>query len=134
MKSELAGRMSETTSGTGAKDSLSKASGRTPTAMEASGRTPTAMAVESDARNRRRLIRGVVKSTKMQKTITVAWQRQVRHAKFGKFVTRVTNLHAHDENSTAKVGDFVEIMQTRPLSKTKRWRLVKVVREAAAAR
>lgn len=82
------------------------------------------------ARNKRRLVQGVVKSVKMEKTITVQWQRQVRHPRFGKFVPRFTNLHAHDENQDAKVGDLVEIMATRPLSKTKRWRLVRVVRRA----
>ena len=79
---------------------------------------------------RRRIIQGVVKSTKMKKTITVAWQRQVRHPKFGKYMQRYTNLHAHDEQEQAKVGDLVEVMETRPISKLKRWRLVRIVRQA----
>jgi len=85
-------------------------------------------------RSNRRIVQGVVKSIKMKKTITVTWQRQVRHAKFGKFVSRHTNLHAHDENDVAKVGDLVEIMETRPISKLKRWRLLRVVRAATAQR
>lgn len=84
----------------------------------------------NEARNKRRLVQGIVKSVKMEKTITVNWQRQVRHPRFGKFVQRFTHLHAHDENQEAKVGDLVEIMATRPLSKLKRWRLVRVVRGA----
>ena len=84
----------------------------------------------TEARNKRRTVQGIVKSVKMEKTITVQWQRQVRHPRFGKFVERHTNLHAHDENQDAKVGDLVEIQATRPLSKTKRWRLVKVIRRA----
>jgi small subunit ribosomal protein S17 len=85
-------------------------------------------------RNARRVVQGVVTSTKMQKTITVQWERQVRHPKFGKFVRRKTRLHAHDENSSAKVGDLVEITSTRPLSKTKTWRLLRVIRAAGGAR
>lgn len=81
-------------------------------------------------RNQRRRRIGTVVSNKMQKTITVLWQRPVRHARYGKFVKRNTKLHAHDENNEAKVGDLVEIMATRPLSKTKNWRLVRVVRKA----
>ena len=69
-------------------------------------------------------------STKMNKTITVLWDRQVRHPRFHKFVQRHTKLHAHDEKQDAHVGDLVEIAETRPMSKLKRWRLVRVVREA----
>lgn len=81
-------------------------------------------------RNRRRRRVGKVVSNKMQKTITVLWQRPVREARYGKYVTRNTKLHAHDENNEAKIGDLVEIMATRPLSKTKTWRLIRVVRRA----
>lgn len=88
---------------------------------------------KTDERNQRRSIQGVVKSAKMHKTITVLWQRSVKHPRYGKYVQRHTHLHAHDENNEAKVGDLVEIMATRPLSKTKTWRLVRVVRRAHAA-
>ncbi len=81
-------------------------------------------------RNRRRRRVGKVVSNKMQKTITVLWQRPMREARYGKYITRNTKLHAHDENNEAKIGDVVEIMATRPLSKTKTWRLVRVVRRA----
>jgi len=89
-------------------------------------------ASETD-RNKRRRRLGMVVSNKMQKTITVLWQRPVRNARYGKFVKRNTKLHAHDENNEAKIGDLVEIMATRPLSKTKAWRLVRVVRRAHEA-
>jgi small subunit ribosomal protein S17 len=83
-------------------------------------------------RNNRRRLQGIVVSSKMQKTITVLWSRQVKHPRVHKIVQRRTKLHAHDENNEAKVGDLVEIAATRPLSKTKTWRLVKVLRRAHA--
>ena len=83
-------------------------------------------------RNPRRRLQGIVSSNKMQKTITVIWERQVRHPRFQKIVKRRTKVHAHDENNEAKIGDLVEVMATRPLSKTKTWRLVKVLRRAHA--
>ncbi len=73
---------------------------------------------------------GVVVSDKMQKSITVAIKRQVKHPIYGKFVKRTTKLLAHDEQDDAHVGDTVRIMETRPLSKNKRWRLVEVVERA----
>lgn len=99
--------------------------------MSEQANTPVAQAGEAaDERSQRRRIQGIVKSAKMQKTITVLWQRQVKHPRYGKYVQRHTKLHAHDENNEAKVGDLVEIMATRPLSKTKTWRLVRVLRKA----
>ena len=74
---------------------------------------------------------GVVTSTKMAKTITVSVERLVKHAKYGKYIHRRTKLAAHDEKETARVGDQVEVAVSRPLSKTKRWRLVRVVRPAS---
>jgi len=71
---------------------------------------------------------GVVTSTKMQKTITVRVERLVKHPKYGKYIRRRTKLSAHDEHEKANVGDQVEVAFTRPFSKTKRWRLVRVVR------
>ncbi len=84
-------------------------------------------------RNDRRKIEGLVVSSKMQKTITVLWERQVMHPHVHKIVKRRTKLHAHDENNEAKVGDLVEIQATRPISKTKTWRLVRVLRKAHGA-
>ncbi len=71
---------------------------------------------------------GEVLSTKMDKTIVVQVVRVFRHPKYEKFVRRAVRFFAHDEKSEAKTGDMVEIMETRPLSKRKRWRLVRVVR------
>lgn len=73
---------------------------------------------------------GIVSSDKMEKTITVAVERKVKHPIYGKFVKKTTKFHAHDENNEAKPGDFVRIMETRPLSKTKRWRLVEIIEKA----
>jgi small subunit ribosomal protein S17 len=66
----------------------------------------------------------------MDKTITVAVERKVKHPIYGKFVKKTTKFHAHDEKNECTVGDTVRIMETRPLSKTKRWRLVEVVEKA----
>ena len=73
---------------------------------------------------------GLVVSDKMDKTITVAIERQVKHPIYGKFVKQTTKLKAHDETNDANEGDTVRIQETRPLSKTKRWRLVEVVERA----
>jgi small subunit ribosomal protein S17 len=81
-------------------------------------------------RNLRKSRIGVVSSNKMNKTITVAVERKVKHPIYGKFVKKTTRFHAHDEKNECTVGDVVRIMETRPLSKTKRWRLVEVVEKA----
>ncbi len=81
-------------------------------------------------RNLRKTRTGVVRSSKMDKTITVAVERRVKHPIYGKFVKKTTKFHAHDEKNECVVGDVVRIMETRPLSKTKRWRLVEVVEKA----
>lgn len=81
-------------------------------------------------RNIRRTIQGVVTSDKMEKTITVLVETYKRHAKYGKRVKYIKKFKAHDENNEAKIGDVVEIVETRPLSATKRFRLVKVVSRA----
>ena len=81
-------------------------------------------------RNLRKTRTGVVQSNKMDKTITVAVERKVKHPIYGKFVKKTTNFHAHDEKNECGVGDIVKIMESRPLSKTKRWRLVEVVEKA----
>lgn len=82
------------------------------------------------ARNARKERVGLVVSDKMDKTISVAIQRQVKHPIYGKIVRQTTKLMAHDENNEAGMGDVVRIMETRPLSKNKRWRLVEVVEKA----
>lgn len=81
-------------------------------------------------RNLRKTRIGVVTSDKMAKTITVAVERKVKHPIYGKFVKKTTKFHAHDEKDESGIGDVVKIMETRPLSKTKRWRLVEIVEKA----
>jgi small subunit ribosomal protein S17 len=83
-----------------------------------------------EARNLRKTRTGLVTSNKMDKTITVSVERRVKHPIYGKFVKKTTKFHAHDEKNECTVGDTVRIMETRPLSKTKRWRLVEVVEKA----
>ena len=73
---------------------------------------------------------GKVVSNQMQKSITVAVDRKVKHPIYGKFVNRTTKFMAHDEENAAGIGDTVRIMETRPLSKKKRWRLVEIVEKA----
>ncbi len=80
-----------------------------------------------ETRNLRKTRIGVVSSNKMDKTITVAVERKVKHPIYGKFVKKTTQFHAHDEKNECSIGDTVRIMETRPLSKSKRWRLVEVV-------
>jgi small subunit ribosomal protein S17 len=86
--------------------------------------------MEQETRNLRRTITGTVTSNKMDKSITVAVERKIMHTKYGKFLKKTKKYHAHDEANDAKVGDIVKIMETRPLSKLKRWRLVDVVERA----
>ncbi|MEW7980169.1 MAG: 30S ribosomal protein S17 [Candidatus Sedimenticola endophacoides] len=78
-----------------------------------------------------RTLQGHVVSDKMDKTITVKVERQVKHPIYGKFVRRSTKVHAHDENNECGIGDVVVVEQCRPLSKSKTWRLVKVVEKAS---
>jgi small subunit ribosomal protein S17 len=86
--------------------------------------------MEEVKRNLRKVRTGVVTSNKMDKTVTVAIERKVMHPKYGKFVKKTSKLHAHDEKNECTIGDVVRIMETRPLSKIKRWRLVEVVEKA----
>lgn len=88
------------------------------------------MSTMTTERKRRKTRIGIVSSDKMTKTITVAVERKVKHPIYGKFVKKTTKFHAHDENNTAGIGDVVRIMETRPLSKTKRWRLVEIIEKA----
>jgi small subunit ribosomal protein S17 len=81
-------------------------------------------------RGRRRIVVGVVTRDKMNKTRRVEIPRLVKHARYGKYIRRRTVCHVHDEKNESHVGDTVEIMETRPLSKTKHWRLTRVVTKA----
>lgn len=86
--------------------------------------------METQTRNRRKERIGLVVSDKMDKTITIAIERQIKHPIYGKFIKKTTKLMAHDEQNDAHYGDTVRIMETRPLSKNKRWRLVEVLERA----
>ncbi len=83
-----------------------------------------------EKRNLRKERIGIVTSDKMQKSIVVAVERKVKHPKYGKFVKKTTKFVAHDENNDCNIGDTVRIMETRPLSKNKNWRLVEIVERA----
>lgn len=83
-----------------------------------------------EKRNLRKERIGVVSSDKMDKSIVVAVERKVKHEKYGKFVKKTTKFVAHDEKNECGIGDTVRIMETRPLSKNKNWRLVEIVERA----
>ncbi|HIV93298.1 MAG TPA: 30S ribosomal protein S17 [Candidatus Eisenbergiella stercoravium] len=83
-----------------------------------------------EERNLRKTRTGKVVSNKMQKTIVVAVEDHVKHPLYGKIVKRTYKLKAHDENNDCKIGDTVRVMETRPLSKDKRWRLVEIIERA----
>jgi small subunit ribosomal protein S17 len=88
-------------------------------------------ATETEARNSHRKVReGLVVSDKMQKTVVVEVEDRVKHALYGKVLRRTTKLKAHDESDQLGIGDRVLIMETRPLSATKRWRVVEVIEKA----
>ena len=86
--------------------------------------------VNAEERGYRKVRRGYVVSDKMDKTIVVQVEDRVKHPLYGKVIRRSTKIKAHDENNTAGIGDLVLIHETRPLSATKRWRLVEVVEKA----
>ena len=81
-------------------------------------------------RNLRKVREGVVFSNKMDKSITVAVKWKEKHPMYGKFVSKTRKFHVHDEKNECGIGDTVRIMETRPLSKTKRWRLVEIIERA----
>ena len=83
-----------------------------------------------ETRNLRKERQGVVFSNKMDKTITVAVKWKEKHPIYGKFVNKTKKFHAHDEKNECNIGDIVKIMETRPLSKLKRWRLVEIIERA----
>jgi small subunit ribosomal protein S17 len=78
-------------------------------------------------RNLRKTKIGIVSSNKMDKTITVKVERKIKHPLYGKFLKKTNSFHAHDEKNECSIGDTVKIMESRPLSKTKRWRLVEII-------
>ena len=86
--------------------------------------------MQSDMRNLRKERQGIVSSNKMDKTSTVAVKWKEKHRIYGKFVNKTKKYHAHDENNECGIGDTVRIMETRPLSKLKRWRLVEIIEKA----
>ena len=90
----------------------------------------TEPAAATAARSKRKTREGIVVSDKMDKTAVVAVVDRVRHPKYGKFMMRTKRLYAHDETNDANVGDKVRVMETRPLSRNKRWRVVEVVERA----
>ena len=84
----------------------------------------------TEERTLRKVRVGMVVSDKMDKTVVIAIEDNVKHPVYGKIIKRTLKVHAHDENNECGVGDRVEIMETRPLSKTKRWRLVQIIEKA----
>lgn len=85
---------------------------------------------ENKVRNLRKERIGVVVSNKMEKTIVVAAKRKVKHPIYGKFVNKTTKFYAHDEKNDCNIGDLVKVMETRPLSKSKCWRLIEIIERA----
>ena len=91
---------------------------------------PAAQAESGETRHARKVREGLVVSDKMEKTAVVAVTERIRHPKYGKFMLRTKKLYAHDETNDAHVGDKVRVMETRPLSKSKRWRVVEILERA----
>ena len=92
--------------------------------------TPIAKPVTPASRGNRRVLVGLVTRDKMDKTRRVEIPRLVKHARYGKYIKRRTICYAHDETNESRIGDTVEIMETRPLSKNKNWRLIRIVTKA----
>lgn len=86
---------------------------------------------QSNAQSVVRTVQGRVVSNKMDKTITVLIERKVRHPLYGKYVKKSTKLHAHDKNNECQEGDLVSVIETRPISKSKTWRLVKILEKVS---
>jgi small subunit ribosomal protein S17 len=104
-------------------DTETTASSTAATAPDAAGSAPA-------PRHARKVREGLVVSDKMDKTAVVAVIERVRHAKYDKFVLRTKKLYAHDENNDANLGDRVRVMETRPLSKSKNWRVIEILERA----
>lgn len=88
------------------------------------------METQTVERNARKERVGRVVSNKMDKSVTIAIERKVKHPKYGKFMTKTTKLMAHDEKNECGIGDTIKVMETRPLSKNKRWRLIEIIDKA----
>jgi len=86
--------------------------------------------MEQTERSRRKARQGTVVSDRMDKTVVVAVERRTAHPLYGKMIKRTTKYHAHDEANDARTGDFVRIVETRPLSRTKRWRVAEILERA----
>ena len=84
--------------------------------------------METKEGRKRKTVVGVVVSDKMFKTIVVAFEKRIKHPRYGKFVKRKTKYKVHDEENKARIKDMVEIVEVRPLSKTKRWNLVRIIK------
>jgi small subunit ribosomal protein S17 len=91
---------------------------------------PTTETTQATARNARKVIIGRVVSNKMEKTIVVSVERKVMHPKYGKFIKMTSTFKAHDEKNECSPDDIVKLMETRPISKDKRWRLVEIIEKA----
>ncbi len=102
----------------------------TDTTVDETTEAPAAEAATDVSRNARKVREGLVVSDKMDKTAVVEVVDRVRHAKYNKFVLRTKKLYAHDETNDVNVGDKVRVMETRPLSKSKRWRITEVLERA----
>lgn len=100
------------------------------TTSEKAGTAAAIEAGDASDRGKRKVREGIVVSNKMNRTIVVAQKRKVRHPLYKRYITLTKKYHAHDENNECNVGDVVRIMETRPISKTKRWRLVSVLEKA----
>ncbi len=83
-----------------------------------------------ETRGQKKVVTGTVTSDKMDKTITVSVSRRLQHPVYGKFITKSKKYHAHDEANEAGIGDFVKLVEVRPLSRLKRWRMVEIVKKA----
>ncbi len=94
---------------------------------------PAVKTVTASPRAERKTLTGFVTSNKMQKTIVVQVTNSVRHTKYSRVIPQRSSFKAHDEKNSASVGDWVRIMETRPLSKDKRWRLVEIIQRASTA-
>jgi small subunit ribosomal protein S17 len=101
-----------------------------PNETEIETTTSTTGEATADVRHARKVREGLVVSDKMDKTAVVAVIERIRHPKYGKFMLRTKKLYAHDETNDAHVGDKVRVMETRPLSKSKRWRVVEILERA----
>ena len=101
--------------------------------MTTTGAQTATVTIPRKERGQRKTRIGLVVSNKMSKTIVVRIERLVRHAKYGRVLRRSNTFKAHDEHNSAAIGDRVKIMETRPISKDKRWRLVEILRRASTA-